>query len=1599
MGLKKLLLVSLALLCPSPGSAIVISEVMYHPQTDELHNEWVEIYNEQSTPEDIGRWQFTGGIHYTFTTGTLLQPHAFLVVARDPATIMSRYGITNVVGPFTGALNNGTDHVILRDPAGGIIAEVQYEDTGKWPVSPDGAGHSLSKLNLRGDPNDADNWRASVLPGGTPGRDNGFQAWYEDTVLIAPGNIWWYFKGVSEATTPRDRWRQISFVTSAPLWLQGPTGIGYADGDDATTVTGMQNVFWSIYCRKTFTVSDPTAIDQLILEVDHDDGFIVYLNNTDVGRAAMSVTTGPVYYNTPAVNHSAVVDGGTTTVLDITPYKGALVAGTNVLAVQVHNNALNSSDLSFIPKLRARKVHLPGQAASSVVINEVCFHTSGTQFIELHNTSDAPVNIGRHYLSNDPDNLQLYRITTNTMIAAHGYATFLRGQLGFRINPLGDRILLTSPTGSVVLDAAALEPPRFDWSVGRWPDGKDEWYNMVPTTGTANSVTLTTSVVINEIMYDPPTYNSHDEYIELYNVGATPVSLAGWSFTHAVRFDFPSSATIGPGQYLVIAKDRNRLISRYGLSPSIVLGNTSGTLANGGDKVRLRDANKNVADEVIYADGGHWPEFAKGYGSSLELIDPRQDNKNYQAWAPSDETGKAQWTFYSYSSVVATRAQQDLHELQFYLMGPGVTFIDDIHLTAGATEYMANGTFETGMGTWLAFGDHIQSYVTTQDAHTGTRCLKIIATDTGDTGANHIEQDAQVPMPSGQTYTLSFWAKWQWGSRVLVTRCFDNQLAETHFLATPLLTGTPGARNSVYRANMGPVFRKVAHSPVIPAPASPVHITARAYDPDGVTSVTLYYKADSDGIYTGTRMFDDGLHGDGLVGDGIYGADIPARAAGQTVAFYMRGRDSLAALNTWPTDITHPALYRVETAPLTSPFPIYRIITTAADYNLLWNGRPHLSNEALNCTFIFDEKDIYYNCNVNFIGSPFHRADGRLGYTGYKVGFNANEKLWGYKAQARVDFNTGTGFYTDRISYTLQRWMGLPNCPQEFVFVRINQTSCSNQNGHLVWEDTTPPGGLYLSMYYRGDDDGYMYETDDRFELTDNNATNDLSFATFNNYDANFTWSGPDKDLYRNNYKLRSHNNEDDYTSMILLLNVLNNVPDSGYDAAVANLMNVEEWFKLFAVRACLSDWDFFAFTRGKHAYLYWPPTTHKCDALGWDSEWTFQPSRATMSIWSNFSTINRFQQRPKHQRLYFTYLQEMLDKYFTHAALDSWIDYYYATVGGQLPTDAKNFIDLRRAYLLGQIPTAPCDITTNGGNPFLSPDITVTLDGTAPVKVRWIRIGGVEYVPDWTGPTTWRLAALPLAPGVNNLVLQFLDYDRNLVGTDSITVTAPSGPLSFVMDLTSVTVPEGGTARFNVKLSWLPAQSMVVGVSRISGDSDISVLFGATLIFSQSNWNTWQPVTLTAAPDADTSDGQAVIRLWLASGPFIPNTDMVAIEADNTLRIVTDRDYARVPEGGTMQFGVRLNALPAGTVNVSVSRVAGDSDITVQSGTALTFTPSNWDTYQYVTLADALNPGPANGQATIRMHVASGRPAPDKDVVAEEVDLNTAAKRWWNYR
>jgi hypothetical protein len=221
-----------------------------------------------------------------------------------------------------------------------------------------------------------------------------------------------------------------------------------------------------------------------------------------------------------------------------------------------------------------------------------------------------------------------------------------------------------------------------------------------------------------------------------------------------------------------------------------------------------------------------------------------------------------------------------------------------------------------------------------------------------------------------------------------------------------------------------------------------------------------------------------------------------------------------------------------------------------------------------------------------------------------------------------------------------------------------------------------------------------------------------------------------------------------------------------------------------------------------------------------------------------------------------------------------------------------------------------------------------------------------------------------------------------------SLKANADANMVSFVTDKERVEIDEGGTATFNVRLSAQPQGEVDVNVSHREGDEDIKVLVGETLTFTPSNWNTFKPVVLQAVEDADSQDGEAVIRIRAPDTPGIEPKDITAVEIDkHSLNFVTDRDTVSIQEGGTGSFRVKLSAAIFAGVTAEVRNQSGDEDIIVRPGKTLTFSPGDWNKYQEVTLEAREDTDTDNGQAVIRI---SAPGIPDKDITAKEIDKDS---------
>ncbi len=165
--------------------------------------------------------------------------------------------------------------------------------------------------------------------------------------LIREGDTWKFFRGHG-APSPGLEWTAIAFDDSR--WESGASGFGYGDGPYGTVIDDMRDTYTTLYLRREFDIDDPQRLGSLRLSVQIDDGFVAYLNGSEIGRVGAGTEAVP--------GHTATADRTVTNGVheELVVPATSLVRGRNVLAVLGLNASRTSSDLTVTPSLAAEPV-------------------------------------------------------------------------------------------------------------------------------------------------------------------------------------------------------------------------------------------------------------------------------------------------------------------------------------------------------------------------------------------------------------------------------------------------------------------------------------------------------------------------------------------------------------------------------------------------------------------------------------------------------------------------------------------------------------------------------------------------------------------------------------------------------------------------------------------------------------------------------------------------------------------------------------------------------------------------------------------------------------------------------------------------------------------------------------------------------------------------------------------------------------------------------------------------------------------------------------------------------------------------------------------
>jgi hypothetical protein len=177
--------------------------------------------------------------------------------------------------------------------------------------------------------------------------------------LVSMGAIWRY---LDTGVNLSNAWRAVAYNDSA--WPSGPAELGFGESDQATLIASNRQV--TTYFRHHFVVATPSSFGTLSMRMKRDDAGVVYLNGSEVYRSPNLPLGAISYTNLATTSVENVIDTATFSAAN-------LRTGENVLAVEIHQQSITSSDVSFdfeligVPPAAPARVEI-GRAGPGTVV-------------------------------------------------------------------------------------------------------------------------------------------------------------------------------------------------------------------------------------------------------------------------------------------------------------------------------------------------------------------------------------------------------------------------------------------------------------------------------------------------------------------------------------------------------------------------------------------------------------------------------------------------------------------------------------------------------------------------------------------------------------------------------------------------------------------------------------------------------------------------------------------------------------------------------------------------------------------------------------------------------------------------------------------------------------------------------------------------------------------------------------------------------------------------------------------------------------------------------------------------------------------------------
>ncbi len=500
-----------------------------------------------------------------------------------------------------------------------LLAEDAARDNAKWRAGNIRGGVSRIKSNVAFRLRQLES--EGLLPGATPINT--------DMILLAANSPVTAFVPQNDALG--DSWTGAAEPFDDSDWIAGTAGVGFDNGQNPRYLAEINTLMeprticdqcTSIYSRFEFQVDDPTEISTLILQMKFDDGFIAYLNGKQVWKQNVSNSE---WNSVAAAASQETLEFAS---FDISSFREELSRRRNILAIHTLNASRFSNDMLTSPQLLAGRVVPQGMP---IQLGHVEFNpASGNQdeeFIEIVNSGDLSIDISDWQLTGGIN----HRFQHGTVIPAHhtmyvspdvsafrqrqadptgGMGLFVVGNYDGHLSNFGETVRLLSAEGEIV-DT-----------------------HVTPTAPSDAQLFLR----ISELHYHPAD-DLQPEFIEFTNISdgndAVPLDLSGVTIVQGPSepFVFEPGTRLAAGETLLVSNDIDAMMVTYpAVGPARIAGAFAGRLNNGGEEIKVDDANGSTVVQFTYQDRHPWPIAADGLGASLHLSNLNAASDDPQQW-------------------------------------------------------------------------------------------------------------------------------------------------------------------------------------------------------------------------------------------------------------------------------------------------------------------------------------------------------------------------------------------------------------------------------------------------------------------------------------------------------------------------------------------------------------------------------------------------------------------------------------------------------------------------------------------------------------------------------------------------------------------------------------------------------------------------------------------------------------------------------------------------------------------------------------------------------------------------------------------------------